>query len=73
MLGRARYGIPHSPAEIEEDVDATTRGLAYATWFYNADDRDATDRVSARLDRAILAAFPPTDAEADPILSSPPE
>jgi hypothetical protein len=77
MLGRARYRIPHSPAEIEDDVDAQVRGvirnLAYASWFYNADDRDATDRVSARLDRAIFGAFPPTDAEAHPILKSPPE
>ena len=77
MLGRARYRFPKAPEEIEENVDADKRGvirnIAYATWFYNAYDSDATDRVSARLDQAILAAFPPTDAEAHPILTSPPE
>ncbi len=74
MLGRSRYGSPNAFAD---DVNAVPRGvirnLAYANWVASADDSEATDRVSARLDQAILAAFPPNDAEAHPILKSPPE
>jgi hypothetical protein len=74
MLGRSRYGSPHA---FSEDVTGVPRGvirnLAYANWVASADDSEATDRVSARLDQAILAAFAPTDAEAYPILTSPPE
>jgi hypothetical protein len=74
MLGRSRYGSPNA---FTDDVSGVPRGvirnLAYANWVASDDDSEAADRVSARLDQAILAAFPPTDAEAHPILSSPPE
>jgi hypothetical protein len=77
MLGRSRYPLPDAPEALADDVDAKVRGvirnLAYATWYFNAYENSATDRVSARLDQAILNAFPPGDAEAHPILRSPPE
>jgi hypothetical protein len=77
MLGRSRYRLPDAPSEQDDDVDARVRGvirnLAYATWYFNAFESDAADRVSARLDHAILNAFAPNDAEAHPILKSPPE
>ncbi len=77
MLGRSRYPLPDAPGELKGNVDARVRGvirnLAYASWYFNAYESDATDRVSARLDQAILNAFPPGDAEAHPILKSPPE
>jgi hypothetical protein len=77
MLGRSRYPMPDTPNELSDDVDARLRGVirnvAYATWYFNAYDSPATDDVSARLDQAILSTFAATDAEAHPILESPPE
>jgi hypothetical protein len=85
-LGRSRYPLKRDPASgnpmplhmfTEEEIDPVLRGIirnvAYANWFYSADDEDASDVVSARLDEALMDTFPPSDAEAHPILSSPPE
>ena len=77
MLGRSRYRMPDTPNELSDDVDSRLRGVirnvAYATWYFDAYDSPATGEVSARLDEAILSAFPPNDAEAHPVLKSPPE
>jgi hypothetical protein len=77
MLGRSRYRMPDTPGELSDNVDSRLRGvirnIAYATWYFNAYDSPAAREVSARLDRAILGAFPATDAEAYPILRSPPK
>jgi hypothetical protein len=85
-LGRSRYPLKYDPEsgspiivhfdepdEIDPVPRGTIRNVAYANWFYGADDEYASEQVSARLDQAIMDAFPPGDAEAHPILSSPPE
>ena len=85
-LGRARYPLKRDPASgsliplhmfTDDEIDPVLRGVirnvAYANWFYAANDEYASDVVSARLDKALMDVFAPTDAEAHPILKSPPE
>jgi len=83
-LGRSRYPLRYdrasgSPLIIHEftrhEIDPYPRGVianvAYATWWYSDPEDPATSRVSARLDAAVMSAFPPRDAEAHPVLASP--
>jgi hypothetical protein len=83
-LGRARFPLRFDPASgspidlyafTRREIDVYPRGVlsnvAYVTWFWANDDEVPAARVSARLDAAVLSAFPPGDAEAHPILDKP--
>jgi hypothetical protein len=83
-LGRARFRLRFDPASgspiglhefTRREIDPYPRGVlsnvAYVTWFWANDDEAPAARVSARLDAAVLSAFPPGDAEAHPILGKP--
>jgi hypothetical protein len=85
-VGRSRYPLSYhpdsgspvivhfdEPGQIEPVLRGTIRNVAYANWFYAADDEYASEEVSARLDQAIMDAFASDDAEAHPILESAPE
>jgi hypothetical protein len=84
VLGRARYPLRYDPASgsplvlhmlIKREIDPDPRGVianvAYATWWFTDPDDSAAARVSARLDAAVLSAFPPDDAAAHPVLTAP--
>jgi hypothetical protein len=84
LLGRARYPLRYdrasgSPLILHEftkhEIDPYPRGVianvAYGTWWFSAPDDPAASRVSARLDAAVMSAFPARDAEAHPVLAAP--
>jgi hypothetical protein len=62
------FGTPRQFSPFPRGV---VGNVAYANYFYGLNPRRDEERITARLDDALFAAFPPDDAEAHPILDRP--